>query len=414
MSRLEELIQELCPDGVEYRTLGSLGKFYGGLSGKSKDDFKNGNEKFVTYKNIFDNIALKTDIAETVKVAPNEKQNIIQYGDILFTGSSETPDECGMSSVLTEHIDDKLYLNSFCFGYRFTDPDCNILPGFSKYLFRSEALRKQIKRTASGVTRFNVSKKKMEKVMIPIPPLEVQREIVRILDTFTALTEELTEELTARRKQYEYYSSKLFTDTIYDLVPMSELAEFVYGYTAKANDYGNTRFIRITDVNEQGYLSTQDTKYIMLNDEAKKNLLSKGDLIMARTGATYGKTLYFDSDEQSVYASFLIKIIPDKKRLNNRFYWHFTKTPLYWEQAKKLVSAGGQPQFNTPALKQIKVPVPSLDEQRRIVSILDRFDALCNDLTSGLPAEIEARRKQYEYYRDKLLSFPPAEKGEES
>ena len=414
MSRLEELIQELCPDGVEYRTLGSLGKFYGGLSGKSKDDFKNGNEKFVTYKNIFDNIALKTDITETVKVAPNEKQNIIQYGDILFTGSSETPDECGMSSVLTEHVDDKLYLNSFCFGYRFTDSDCNLLPGFSKYLFRSEALRKQIKRTASGVTRFNVSKKKMEKVMIPIPPLEVQREIVRILDTFTELTEELDAELTARRKQYEYYSSKLFTDTIYDLVPMSELAEFVYGYTAKANDYGNTRFIRITDINEQGYLSTQDTKYIMLNDEAKKNLLSKGDLIMARTGATYGKTLYFDSDEQSVYASFLIKIIPDKKRLNNRFYWHFTKTPLYWEQAKKLVSAGGQPQFNTPALKQIKVPVPPLDEQRRIVSILDRFDALCNDLTSGLPAETEARRKQYEYYRDKLLSFPPAEKGEES
>lgn len=414
MSKLEELIQELCPDGVEYRTLGSLGKFYGGLSGKSKDDFKNGNEKFITYKNIFDNIALKTDITETVKVAPNEKQNIIQYGDILFTGSSETPDECGMSSVLTEHVDDKLYLNSFCFGYRFTDSDCNLLPGFSKYLFRSEALRKQIKRTASGVTRFNVSKKKMEKVMIPIPPLEVQREIVRILDTFTELTEELDAELTARRKQYEYYSSKLFTDTIYDLVPMSELAEFVYGYTAKANDYGNTRFIRITDINEQGYLSTQDTKYIMLNDEAKKNLLSKGDLIMARTGATYGKTLYFDSDEQSVYASFLIKIIPDKKRLNNRFYWHFTKTPLYWEQAKKLVSAGGQPQFNTPALKQIKVPVPPLDEQRRIVSILDRFDALCNDLTSGLPAEIEARRKQYEYYRDKLLSFPPAEKGEES
>lgn len=414
MSKLEELIQELCPDGVEYRTLGSLGKFYGGLSGKSKDDFKNGNEKFITYKNIFDNIALKTDITETVKVAPNEKQNIIQYGDILFTGSSETPDECGMSSVLTEHVDDKLYLNSFCFGYRFTDSDCNLLPGFSKYLFRSEALRKQIKRTASGVTRFNVSKKKMVKVMIPIPPLEVQREIVRILDTFTELTEELDAELTARRKQYEYYSSKLFTDTIYDLVPMSELAEFVYGYTAKANDYGNTRFIRITDINEQGYLSTQDTKYIMLNDEAKKNLLSKGDLIMARTGATYGKTLYFDSDEQSVYASFLIKIIPDKKRLNNRFYWHFTKTPLYWEQAKKLVSAGGQPQFNTPALKQIKVPVPPLDEQRRIVSILDRFDALCNDLTSGLPAEIEARRKQYEYYRDKLLSFPPAEKGEES
>ena len=119
MTYLEKLIATYCPNGVPFKTLGELGTFYGGLSGKSKDDFTDGNAKFITYMNVFSNISLKVDVPEKVKIAPNERQNTIQYGDILFTGSSETPEECGMSSVLTTHTDEKLYLDSFCFGFRF-------------------------------------------------------------------------------------------------------------------------------------------------------------------------------------------------------------------------------------------------------------------------------------------------------
>ena len=194
MSKLDEMIAELCPDGVPYKPLGELGYFYGGLSGKSKDDFTNGNAKLITYMNVYSNLAIDTEISDMVKIGENEKQNTVEYGDILFTGSSETPDECGISSVLTKETNEKLYLNSFCFGFRLIDKDL-LLPDFSKYLFRSEEIRKQIKRTASGVTRFNVSKKKMEQVVIPLPPLPVQQEIVRILDNFTELTAELTAEL---------------------------------------------------------------------------------------------------------------------------------------------------------------------------------------------------------------------------
>ena len=201
MSRISDLINALCPDGVPYRRLGDIGAFYGGLTGKSKEDFKNGNAVFITYMNVYSNIELKTDVEGMVRVGEKERQNTVQYGDILFTGSSETPDECGMSSVLTTHTDKKLYLNSFCFGYRFHDPDM-FLPGFSKHLFRSTELRSQITRTASGVTRFNVSKKRMEAVMIPVPPIEVQREIAQILDNLIALSVELTAELAARKKQY--------------------------------------------------------------------------------------------------------------------------------------------------------------------------------------------------------------------
>ena len=191
MSKIDELLAQQCPNGVEFKTLGELGTFLGGLSGKSKEDFKNGNAKFITYMNVFSNISLNLDVTDTVKIGEGEKQNTIQYGDVLFTGSSETPNECGMSSVLTVRTDEMLYLNSFCFIYRFNDPEL-FLPSFSKYLFRSDYLRKQIIKTASGVTRFNVSKAKMAKVKIPVPPLEVQAEIVKILDNFTELTAELT------------------------------------------------------------------------------------------------------------------------------------------------------------------------------------------------------------------------------
>src|SRR5690606_11954083 len=103
---------------VEWKTLGEIGKFYGGLSGKSKNDFQDGNARFVTYMNVFSNIKVKTDIDVFVKIGEDENQNRVEYGDVLFTGSSETPDECGMASVLTEKSAEPLYLNSFCFGFR--------------------------------------------------------------------------------------------------------------------------------------------------------------------------------------------------------------------------------------------------------------------------------------------------------
>ena len=199
---------------VEWKKLGELGVFYGGLSGKTKDDFSNGNAKFISYKNVFYNLSLNVDTDERVKIEKREKQNTVQYGDVLFTGSSETPDECGMSSVLTQKTDEKLYLNSFCFGYRLHNPSPFCLD-FLKHLFRSSELRKQIGKTASGTTRFNVSKKRFAEVSIPIPPLPIQKQIADILDKFYTLTADLTAglpaEIEARRKQYEYYRDQLLT-----------------------------------------------------------------------------------------------------------------------------------------------------------------------------------------------------------
>lgn len=199
---------------VKWKTLGELGAFYGGLTGKSKSDFSNGNARYVTYMNVYKNLALDTRSNDMVRIAKYEKQNTIQHGDALFTGSSETPEECGLSSVVTTELTEPMYLNSFCFGFRLHDQSL-FYPDFLKHLLRSSAIRREITKTANGVTRYNVSKKLMEKILIPIPAYEEQVRLATILDRFESLVNDLSKglpaEITAVQQQYEYYRNKLLT-----------------------------------------------------------------------------------------------------------------------------------------------------------------------------------------------------------
>ena len=392
MSRLDELIQKLCPNGVEYRKLGELGKFFGGITGKSKDDFTDGNAKFITYKNVYDNPSLQIDVEERVKIADGEKQRTLQYGDVIFTGSSETPDECGMSSVVTVKTEENLYLNSFCFFFRFDDMNI-MLPDFAKHLFRSNELRYQIGKTANGVTRYNISKKMMEKVSIPVPPLEVQRKIVRILDSFTLLTAELTAELTARKKQYEYYRNHLLTyDASVKVQTLGEVCNISAGGDAPKE-------VMTKEMTEKFSIP------IISNGIGENALYGYTNIAKINTPAvtiaargTIGYAEYRDYPYFPIIR--LLSAIPkDTSVVDTKYLYYCLKGKQY------SVPMGGIPQLTAPKLKNVKIPVPNIEEQQSIVDILDRFDSLCNDITTGLPAEIEARQKQYEFYRDKLLSF---------
>ncbi|EOW5927250.1 restriction endonuclease subunit S [Escherichia coli H20] len=264
-----------------------------------------------------------------------------------------------------------------------------------------------------------------DKFEVPIPcpdnpekSLAIQSEIVRILDTFSALTAELTAELNMRKKQYNYYRDQLlsFDEGEVEWKTLGAIGKFTYGYAAKAQISGDARFVRITDINTNGKLSPFEPMFVDISAENEKYTLKKNDLLMARTGATFGKTMIFEEDYPAIYAGFLIKLSLDRDIIDPKYYWHFAQSDYFWEQANKLVSGGGQPQFNANALKQIKVPIPypneagkSLSEQARIVSVLDKFDILASSITEGLPREIELRQKQYEYYRDLLFSFPKPE-----
>ncbi|WP_096023788.1 restriction endonuclease subunit S [Campylobacter lanienae] len=414
MSKLEELINKLCPNGVEFKTLGELGKFYGGLTGKSKEDFNKGNAKFITYKNVYENLSLKIDVEDRVNIGENEKQRTLEYGDIIFTGSSETSDECGISSVLTQKTEEKLYLNSFCFFLRLNDK--NLLnPDFTKHLFRSSNLRYQIGKTASGVTRFNVSKKAMEKVCIPVPPLEVQCEIVRILDNFTLLSAELSAELSARQKQYEYYLNDLLN--IKKLNPekimyVKDLFEIKNGLNKEKSAFGKgTPIVNFTDVYKNRYLIKEMLKgKVTLNDfEIERYKVLKGDVFFTRTSETRDdigmSSAVIEDIEDCTFSGFVLRARPITNLLSPKFCAYYFSTNQVRDNIVRYASFTTRATTSGPKLAKIPVPIISLKEQERIVNILDKFEKLCNDLSEGLPAEIEARKKQYEYYRDKLLTF---------
>lgn len=186
---------------------------------------------------------------------------------------------------------------------------------------------------------------------------------------------------------------------------LADLAEFTYGLTATAQDHGKYRFIRITDIDASGKLSPVGAKYVSESDEVDAYVVAPGDVLMARTGATYGKSMLAPPGEPSVFASFLIRIRFPSGKVLPEYYWHFAQSGSYWAQANSMVSTGGQPQFNANALKRVVMPVPPISEQERLVALLGAFDVLVADLSSGLPAEIAARRQQYEYYRDRLFDF---------
>ncbi|WP_431192533.1 restriction endonuclease subunit S [Salmonella enterica] len=206
---------------VVWMALGDIAEIYGGLTGKNKSDFDNGNVAYISYKSIFSNINIDKSPVDLVRVGVNESQNKVCYGDVLFTASSEIADEAGMSSSVTVQFDESVYLNSFSFGIRFKE-GVNLMPEFSKYLFRTRLMRAEIAKTASGVTRFNISKSRFRKILVPLlcpdnpqKSLAVQSEIVRILDAFSTLTHSISEglprEIELRRKQYEYYRDLLLS-----------------------------------------------------------------------------------------------------------------------------------------------------------------------------------------------------------
>lgn len=415
MSELQELIQKLCPDGVEYKKLEDIGDFFGGLTGKSKEDFKDGNSKFITYRNVYANPSLNIDFEDKVKISDNEKQHTVTYGDILFTGSSETPDECGMSSVVTTQTSEKLYLNSFCFGLRlYKMEEFNL--HYLKHILRSNDIREQIKKTASGVTRYNVSKKRFAKIYIPVPPIEVQTEIAHILDDFTDLAAELQAELQARKEQYEYYRDKLLSfNNINEgcasvtWMKMSEIGTFIRGKRFVRTDIvsNGVPCIHYGDMyTYYGLYATQSKGRLRSELASKMRYAQKNDVVIVAAGENkedIGVGLAWLGDEPAAVhdACFIFR-----SNLYPQYVSHYLRSNYYHKQIVKYVSEGKICSISAKGLGNAIIPIPAHEEQVRIATLLNKFDALVSDLVQGLPAEIAAVQEQYEYYRDKLLSFP--------
>lgn len=389
--------------------LKDIGTFYSGLSGKSKKDFSDGNALLATYRNIFNNPVLNIDIKDTVVIGNGEKQNEVMYGDILFTGSSETPEEAGMSSVVMSEPKEKIYLNSFCFGFRLNNI-IEVLPSYMGHLLRSESVRKAISKTAFGVTRFNVNKTFLSEIEIPIPPLTIQREIVSVLDSFTTLIDKMKQEVVLRKKQMEYYREKLLS---FD----EEIRKLSFGkdFTLKARigwqgltkkEYlpdGEYKLITGTDFTTNNTIDFDHCVYVSKEryEQDPYIQIREDDVLITKDG-TLGKIAYISELPMPATLNGGVFVVRGKTgEVTQRFLKYYLISNNFKNWIEQNHTAGSIMHLTQKLLEKFNIPVPSPSTQEDIVSTLDAFE----QYISKLERLITLREKQYVYYREKLLTF---------
>lgn len=257
----------------------------------------------------------------------------------------------------------------------------------------------------------------MSDVVLPVPPLEIQHEIVRILDTFT----ELTAELTARQKQYEYYRDKLLsfgengggeTRSNIQFFLVAEIADTNIGLATTVTKYKANQgvlLIHNSDIQENEIVLKQH-EYITeaFAEKNHKKRLQENDVITVHTGDVGTSAVISKEYAGAIGFTTITSRIRNPQKVLPEYFCHYLNSHRCKAEIASM-TISDRSNLNQNCFEKLRIPIPPIDEQRRIVTILDHFSTLCTGLTSGLPAEIEARQKQYEYYRDNLLSFTPAD-----
>lgn len=386
MSKLEKLIAELCPDGVEFKKIGDVYTRLKGTpitAGKMKEIANSeGNVRiFAGGKTVID--AMEKDIP---------KANVTKVPAVLVQSRGV--------------IDFVYYDKPFTFKnemWAYT-ADESVSVKFLYYVLKNNV--EHFRGAASGMGALpQISLPVTEEYVVPVPPLEVQREIVRVLDSFTLLTAELTAELTARKKQYEYYRDMLLCWNL-EMCFSSKLNEIakIYDGTHQTPEYTleGIPFISVENIDN----IYSNTKFISKEAYSKYKIKPEvNDMFMTRIGSV-GKCAVMTKNMDLAYYVSLALIRPEQTILDTRYLKHYIESTLGTKELSKRTLHNAVPmKINKEDIGKIVIKYPTLDVQKKIADVLDNFEQICNDLNIGLPAEIEARKKQYEYYRDKLLSF---------
>ena len=420
MSKLYELITELCPDGVDIKNVGDIcdtitdytaaGSFadvaknvkyindgvgYAQLIRTTdlKSAFKN-TDKFVYVDEHAFNYLWRVNLDSECLVLPN----VGNCGEVYYVTPDILPfsyNVLGPNSILVKSsiVDNRYLFHAFQSG------------NFQKKLAKITS--------TTGQTKFN--KTNFKALSLPVPPMEVQREIVRVLDSFTLLIAELIAELTARKKQYDFYRDKMlnFGDKakIYKICELCEsIADGDHMPPPKSSE--GIPFITISNIDQYHNIDFENTMHApesYYNSLAEKRKARKGDILYTVVGS-YGMPVCIEDDKKFIFQRHIAILRPNKDIIKTRYMFHAMQSTDFKIQADKSAKGAAQKTIALSALGEMKMSVPSIDVQEKIIKVLDNFEAICTDLNIGLPAEIEARQKQYEYYRDLLLTF--AEKGD--
>lgn len=381
MSKLDKLLRELCPDGVEHKKLVDAVSIERGKRVVRSQLSISG--KYPVYQNSLTPLGYHTDYnynANTTFIIVAGAAGEIGFSDKAFWAA----DDC-FTVVCPENV-------------------------LNRYIYH--LLLNNQNQLASKVRKASIprlSRSAIENLVIPIPPLDVQCEIIRILDNFTNLTAELT----ARKTQYAYYRDKLlkaetnaYKYKLGEIATVTKLAGFEFTNYVTYSENGNIIALRGLNV-KNGRLDLHDVKYVDKSDFSKleRSKLHIGDMLFTYVG-TVGQVAIVDEEDKYYLAPNVALIRCNKEVLLPQYMKYYFQTTRFWDkQIRRLLQSSSMQNIPMEKIRKFEIAVPPLDVQNRIVNVLDNFEKICSDLNIGLPAEIEARQKQYEYYRDKLLTF---------
>lgn len=383
MSKLDELINKLCPNGVEFKKLSELmtPNPKSKIGAKKAEQMLKGEYPFYT-----------------------SGKSVYYINEHMVDGENIFVNDGGQADI--KYYDGKSSYADHVISFR----PINVNGKYLYYVLmkKKEYINEKMFR-GSGIK--NINKNDFFNMLLPVPPLEVQCEIVRILDNFTLLSAELSAELSARQKQYEYYKNLLLEPKAnYKNVKFMKLRDIGQVKMCKrilksqTNSISGIPFYKIGTFGKEpdAYISEETYKeYIN-----KYNYPKKGDILISCAG-TIGRTIVYDGQPAYFQDSNIVWLEHNEKIVLNKYLMY-----CYSLEPWNISTGGTIARLYNDNILRAEIPVPPLEEQERIVNILDRFDKLCNDISEGLPAEIEARKKQYEYYRDKLLTFKELKSNE--
>ena len=380
MSKIDDLIAKHCPDGVEHVALSKV-------AGYSRTRVDAADLDGTTFTGV-DNLVAEKGGRVDATYAPNTARiTAYEPGDVLLGNIRPYLKKVWLATHHGGCSGDVLAIRIL------PEHRERLEPEFLYYLLSSDSFFAYNMQHAKGAKMPRGNKQAIIDFRIPVPPLEVQREIVRVLDQFTQLEAELEAELEARRQQYAYYRDQLLAESkrYASIQPLGALADVNWGdtnTTKSAYVSDGERYLAFSAAGPDGYLDHYD--------------YDRSAVVLSAIGALAGKT-WRASGKWSCIKNTIRFFSRDESVVTTEYLYWVTSVPGFWPRR-----GSAQPFIAKGDADKIEIPVPPLEEQKRITDILDKFDALVNDLSSGLPAEIAARRQQYEHYRDRLLTFKEA------
>ena len=395
MSRLKDLVDELCPNGVEYSSIGSLITRVR-TRGKDNDD----TQQVYVVSNTLGMVKAEDFRENTIHSEDTSNYTVIKPNMYAYNPSRLNIGSIAMLKDNTPGLVSPMYVV-------FSIDEQKITKEFFEYNIKSSFVRNKIESFKEEGARFRFDFNRWDWIQIAVPPLPVQQEIIRMLDNFTGLTAELTAELTARKKQYEYYRDELLAkeEEVYSLEQVCRIVDCPHSSPKwKTEGIPVIRNFNLVngniDMSSMSFVDEEEYK-----ERTKRITPQKDDILFSRE-APIGNVGIIPEDLKCCQGQRVVLLRPNPAIVRSRYLLYALQGSMVKKQTNKVEKIGSTvSNFNIADLKQLRISIPTISVQEAIVDKLDVFSLLCSDITTGLPSEIDFRRKQYEYYRNRLLNF---------